>query len=94
MQGLVAAIQNLANNNQNNQPFPPFGGYMAVLKFRANVAEMSDVKNSDAYIDSGATHHFFHRRDSFETYEAISEEPVMVAAGVTKIVGKGWFVFR
>jgi len=50
---------------------------------------MSKAKNPDAYIDSGATHHFFHDRNSFETYTSISQEPVIGATGISEIIGKG-----
>ncbi len=40
---------------------------MASIKFRSNLAEISTKKVDDAYIDSGATHHFFHQRSIFCT---------------------------
>jgi len=91
VQGLLASLQNIVNNGNNAPPPPPppFGGFMAKLKFRANIAELSDEKTSDAYIDSGATHHFFHRREIFENYTRINDEPVKGASGISKIVGKG-----
>ena len=53
------------------------------------VATGSDEKCSDAYIDSGATHQFFHRKSSFITYERIEPESVKAASSTSKLVGKG-----
>ena len=60
---------------------------MAKYKYRSNVAELHEEKNSDAIIDSGATHHFFHSRST--DLEIVKEEPVKAAAGTTTIVGRG-----
>eukprot|EP00171_Calliarthron_tuberculosum_P001071 IDg1071t1 len=81
-------------NSQPSQPSQPFydGGYrgfMAKLKFKSNVARCSQDKTKDAYIDSGATHHFFHSRSSFTNYKSIDTENVKAASGFSKIVGKG-----
>ena len=92
-QSLLTELRNIISENKRQDvpppPPPAFNGFMAKLKFRANVAELSEEKTTDAYIDSGATHHFFHHRSIFENYETLSEEPVRGAAGITKIVGKG-----
>ncbi len=56
---------------------------MAKIKFKSNIAEVSEEKCSDDYIDSGATHHFFHYRSLFLSYAQIDEEPVKGAAGIT-----------
>ena len=62
---------------------------MAKLKFRSLVAEVSDEKTSNSIIDSGTTHHFFHRRSSFTTYEPMDSEQVRGANGVSQVVGTG-----
>ncbi len=78
VQALTSAVQSLMNNSSiNNQN--QFGGFMAQVKFRSNIAELSETKNPNAYIESGTTHHFFYRRSSFSTYEAIKEEKVQGA---------------
>ena len=92
LQGLLSALQNFALNQPPPPPpkyEPPFGGFMAKVKFRSMVAQVADEKTSDAYIDSGATHHFFHSRSVFINYSPVTEEPVKAAAGVAKIAGKG-----
>lgn len=61
---------------------------MAKIKFRSNVAELSEEKSPDAYFDSGATHHFFYHRSSFISYTDIEETPVRGASTITKVVGK------
>ncbi len=63
MQGLITAVQNLYSDNQNNSNTMSnslFGGFMANIKFRCNLADKSGAKIYDAYIDSGATHRFFY----------------------------------
>ncbi len=62
---------------------------MAKIKFRSNIAELSEEKCSDACIDSGATYHFLHNRSVFLSYAQMDEEPAKRAAVITKIVSKG-----
>ena len=62
---------------------------MAKIKFKSKVATVSDEKCSNVYIDSGATHHFFHRKSSFITYERIEPESIKAASSTSKLVGKG-----
>lgn len=66
-----------------NQP----GARMA--RFRSNVAKLKNEKVDEGYIDTGATHHFFHRRSMFQQYESINPEKVSVAHGNSMFVGKG-----
>lgn len=63
---------------------------MAKLKynFRTKIARIEEQKSDDAYVDSGATHHFFHSRGVFLMYDPIGPESVQVAHGKTKIIGK------
>ena len=92
LKGLLTCLANYAKSHTiptTQTPDPPFGGFMEKVKFQSHVAQITEHKTSDAYIDSGATHHFFHRRDSFVLYSPIEEEPVKAAASVSKIVGKG-----
>lgn len=72
-------------------PFDQAGSrYRAsVVKFRTTVATIGDKKSSEALIDSGGTHHFFHSKSSFLDCEPISEESVLAAFGSTTIIGKG-----
>ncbi len=60
MQGLVFALQTIANQSTNRRQSDEilFGTFMAKIKFRTNIAEVSEEKSFDAYIDSGANHHF------------------------------------
>lgn len=73
----------------NDQSYHGPHARMAKIKFRSKVARMDEKKSNDAYIDSGATHHFFHSRGSFISYETIPDETVRAAYGETRIVGKG-----
>jgi len=63
---------------------------MAKVKFQSRVASVSNEKCDDAFIDSGATHHFFHDKSSFLTYDKMKYEPVKAASGTSKLVGKGF----
>ena len=62
---------------------------MAKMKFKSNVAQLSDEKSDDALVDSGATHHFVHDRAAFKTYESIDPIDVGTADGSSYVVGKG-----
>lgn len=64
-----------------------FTGFMVKLKFKSLIANVAEEKTSDALIDSGATHHFFHRRSAFIVHTDISHEDVFGATGDTKVVG-------
>ncbi len=71
MQALVIAQRTLLTQNQNSSNGSnqiPYNGWMAKVKYRSNVAELSEEKTSSAYMDSGATHHFFHSKSTFITY--------------------------
>lgn len=57
--------------------------------FRSNIANMGEEKIMDAFIDSGATHNFFHRNSSFVTYQRIAPEIVQAAHGEITPIGKG-----
>ena len=58
-------------------PKGPYRGFMAKLKAPAsNIACLSVKKVDIAYIDSGATHHFFYGRYAFESYDTI--DPIEV----------------
>ena len=89
----AAAAAVRAYNNQQNPHQANFRGFMAKLKYRSNVASLSDEKCADAYVDSGATHHFFHSKTSFQTYEKIRPESVKAASSTSKLVGKGTIKF-
>ena len=62
---------------------------MAKIKFQSKVATVSDEKCSDGYIDSGATHHFFHSRSSLITNDRIEPESVKSASSTSRLVEKG-----
>lgn len=62
---------------------------MAKLKFRSSVAQVGIEKTHDALIDSGGTHHFFHSRQFFNSYESMNKEDVLSASGTSIIIGKG-----
>ncbi len=90
---LVCTLRNFSSWNAGSQPATirhSFDGLMVTIKFRSNLAESSRMKVDDAYIDSGATHHFFHQRSIFLNYTKMNEEPVQGAMGITKIIGKGY----
>jgi len=61
---------------------------MAKLKYQSRVANVSGEKCDDAYIDSGATHHFFHDKSSFLTYKKKISEPVKAASSTSRLIGK------
>lgn len=86
--GLLTLADVQKDQDQVEKEVSPLG-FMAKIKFRRNIAQVSDEKLADAYIDSGATHRFFFSRLMLTTYTAIAEEPVKGATGLTKIVGKG-----
>ncbi len=46
-------------------------------------------KCNDAFIDSGATHHFFHNRSNLFNYEHIPIESVNAAFSISNLIGKG-----
>ena len=64
------------------------------FEFRSKVAELSRTKISFAYIDSGATHLFFHSHKVFIN-NSRTFEGVKAASRVSKLVGKGqaWIPF-
>lgn len=62
---------------------------MAKIKFRSSIAELSEKKSSDSYVDSRTTHHFFHRCSSLISYTTIDESPAQAACAITKITGQG-----
>ena len=61
------------------------------IKFRTNVAVVSEEKSSDDYIDSGATHHFFYSQSVFMNCSTVNKEPVKGATRITKILAKEWY---
>lgn len=67
----------------------PFSSNMADIKFKSKLAEISVEKTHDSLLYSGPTHHFFHRRTSFVSYNKIKEETVQGASTTSKIVGVG-----
>lgn len=88
---LISAVQSVVQNNRNNDDHQihKYNGFMAKVKYRSNIAEISEDKTPDAYIDSGATHNFFFRKSSFITYTTIDETIVQGASGFTIMVRKG-----
>eukprot|EP00171_Calliarthron_tuberculosum_P006744 IDg6744t1 len=64
VRSMISMLQNMAANQrsppppqgQNNQTFcrGSFNGFMAKRKLRSNIAEFSENRTSDAYIDSGS----------------------------------------
>ncbi len=92
-QTLVSSLRNFASSNAGSNPTSfnnSFGGFMPSIKFRSNLAEISTKKVDDVYIDSVATHYFFHQRSIFLNYTTVNEKPVQGAKGITKIVRKGF----
>ena len=81
---LITSLENIQSKREDN-----FNSSMAKIKFQSKVATVSDEKCSDAYIDSGATHHFFDRKSSFITFERIEPESVKAASSTSKLVRKG-----
>lgn len=55
----------------------------------SKVALVEDNKTKDAYIDSGDTHKFFHRKGAFKSYVALKPERVQAAVGETNIIRNG-----
>ena len=65
------------------------GARMALLNFKSNVARVGEDRTDDAFVDSGATHHFFHTKSKFIDYKWVETAAVKTAEGVSHIVGKG-----
>lgn len=84
-------LKGLNSNPQSREGHHRGGlsGFMKKLKVRSSLAQANDQKNSDAIIDSGATHHFFHSKKSFESYQEITTEKVKGSSGISSIMGKG-----
>jgi len=59
------------------------------FEFCSKVAQTSLTKCDSAYIDSGATHHFFHSRKAFNNYKRIAPREVQAASAISTLVGKG-----
>lgn len=94
-----------ARRDDDSPPFWQYQGYLKRLnlntvrfylvdsnddpKFGSQLAGVYSPKNSCAYIDSGATYHFFHSTISFIHYERIDEEQVKAASSTTCLVGEG-----
>ena len=93
IQNLIAQLSALQSINKpqvnDEDDSRPFKGFMAKAKFRSKIACLSTEKTNDAYIDSGASHHFFFLRSAFITYSPISNETVRAASESTNLVGKG-----
>ncbi len=87
VQTLISALQNIQNSINSDQN--SFRGFIARIKYGTNVAVVSEEKFNDAFVDSGATHHFFHNRSNFFNYEHISIESVNAASSTSKLIGKG-----
>ena len=82
------APQNQASRNAPNNRGSKYG-FMAKHKFKSRVATLDSKKTNDAYIDSGATHHFFYARSSFISYETIEPDTVESTSGTSPLIGKG-----
>ena len=61
---------------------------MAKIKFRTNIGEVYEEKSFDAYIHSGAIHHFFYSWSIFVNYSVMNDEPVRGTTGIAKVVEK------
>lgn len=51
-----------------------------------------DTQYPNVFIDSGGTHHLFHKRSSFDSYEVMSDEKKKGAICFAAIVGSGRFI--
>lgn len=71
---------------QASQFFPP---QAHVVRFESKLASVGSDKTNDSFIDSGATHNFFHSKAAFETFDEITEQKVRTADGTSRIIGKG-----
>lgn len=81
---------NLQSYTPNTSSQPPFqGGFTAQLHFRATVATVDKEKKASCLIDSGGTHHFYHSKSSFITYDTVTEQKVLSASGTSDVIGKG-----
>lgn len=65
---------------------------MAKLKFRRNIATVTDKKVKEAFINSGATHNFFYSKSSFVNYKDIYSKIIQAAHGETTLIAKGTFI--
>ena len=90
LQALVAIINNSAvPRHEHPPPHPRLGRFMAKIKFRSLMAEISEKKTDGSLIDSGGMQHFFHFRSSFIPCNRMFEAPVEEATGSAKAVEKG-----
>jgi len=64
-------------------------GLMAKVKFRSSVATVDDVRSDDMLVDSGGTHHFFHKQSLFRNYRRVDDRSVLSASGMATIIGMG-----
>ena len=81
---LIKSLEDIRSKREEN-----FNSFMTKIKFRSKVATASDEKCSDAYIESGNTLHFFHRKSIFITYEITGPESIKAASPTSKLLGKG-----
>lgn len=64
----------------------PRYGFVAKLKFRSALATINSKKTDDAL---AGTHHLFHSKKYFVSYERVEPMTVESAINSSKIVGKG-----
>ena len=57
MKGLITVLNDFVQSQE--QKNTAFNKLMAEMKFRSSVAELSEEKTSNSFIDSGATHNNF-----------------------------------
>jgi len=77
-----------SSDNTNQGPPHYYQGWVS-RRFRSKAARLSNEKSEHAIIDSGGTHHFFHRRSLFVEYETMDAEVVQAASSESRLVGKG-----
>lgn len=62
---------------------------MAKKKFRGQMAKVGEQKSMFAFIDSVATHKFFHAKQIFRIFKIIEPEMAQAAHGETILIVKG-----
>lgn len=70
-------------------PQAPFNPHARIARLSSNIAVADSKKMDVAYIDSGATHNFFHSEKLFSKYEKINKVEVNVAKGKAFAIGRG-----
>lgn len=84
-----AALANSGSANPLSAPQGLYLGFMSKIKHKSLVVCLASQNKEVAFIDSGATDHFFLERRYFELYVEIGDAEIDIASGTSRLVGKG-----